>query len=445
MTYGIDLSICDDIEERAIVVYHYMTQRMHRLFQPVPQEVLTRQMVERHREDGDARMMHDYFGPNCTWGPKKFHQRLGMYRPLFLRILSEIVVADPAFDFQVDCTGKLGHSPHMKMDVVMKCLCKGIAADSTDDYVRMGAPTVYMYVKRFTRVIVRRFGPRYMRLPTREDTKRLLAENAARGFPGMLENVDCMHFRWKNCPTAWAGTFCGHEKKPTMILEAVASYDRWFWHGFFGTPGSNNDLNVLAQSPLFDKMVNGLASPCNYRINGHSYDKGYYLADNIYPPLSCIVQSFKILLPNQPANSLFNKYQQTKRKDVERAFGTLQNKFQITKKPACYWDKKDINFIIKACLIFHNMVIENERRNLDWGQVVNEPIRQVTGIPRSYHALRNDEAYLQLRNDLVQHIWIQHGLGHGDMPPESLPPPPDDLDGSDGEFDPTDVYPAEQL
>ncbi|XP_026438973.1 uncharacterized protein LOC113337520 [Papaver somniferum] len=255
MTYGIDLSIGDDREERAIVLYQYMTQRMHRLFQPVPQEVLMRQMVDRQQEDEDARMMHGYFGPNCTWGPKKFNQRL--------------VVVDPAFDFQVDFTGKLGQSPHMKMYDVMKCLCKSIAADSTDDYVRMGASTVYMYVKRFTRVIVGHFGPRYMRLPTREDTERLLAENAARGFPGMLGSVDCMHFQWKNCPTAWAGTFREHEKKPTIILEVVASYDRWFWNGFFGTPGSNNDLNVLDQSPLFDMMVNGLAAPCNYRINGH--------------------------------------------------------------------------------------------------------------------------------------------------------------------------------
>ncbi|XP_026451458.1 uncharacterized protein LOC113351737 [Papaver somniferum] len=192
-------------------------------------------------------------------------------------------------------------------------------------------------------------------------------------------------------------------------------------------------------------MVNGLVAPCNYRINGHNYDKGYYLVNNIYPRLYCVVQLFKILLPNQPANTLFNKYQQAKRNDVERAFGTLQNKFQITKKPAFYWDKEDINFIIKYFLILHNMVIENERRNLDWGQVVNEPIGQVTGIPRSYHELRNDEAYLQLRNDLVQHIWIRHGLGlrDGEMPPESPPPPPDDLDGSDGEFDPTDFYPAE--
>ncbi|XP_026419717.1 uncharacterized protein LOC113315671 [Papaver somniferum] len=173
-----------------------------------------------------------------------------MYRPLFLRILSEIVVADPAFDSQVDCTGKLDHSPHMKMYAVMKCLCKGIAADSTDDYVCMRASTVYMYVKRFTRIIVRHFGPRYMRLPTREDTERLLAENAARGFPGMLGSVDCMHFQWKNCPTAWAGTFRGHEKKPTIILEVVASYDRWFWHGFFGTPG----LALLRLALKYDNL-----------------------------------------------------------------------------------------------------------------------------------------------------------------------------------------------
>ncbi|XP_026417536.1 uncharacterized protein LOC113313026 [Papaver somniferum] len=287
-----------------------------------------------------------------------------------------------------------------------------IAADSTDDYVRMGAPTFYVYVKRFTRVIVRHFGPRYMRLPTREDTERLLAENAARGFPG---SVDCMHFQWKNCPTSWEGL--------------------------------NNDLNVLAQSPLFDKMVNGLAAPCNYNINRHNYEMGYCLADNIYPRLSCIVQLFKSLLPNQHANTLFNIYQQAKRKDVERDFVTIQNKFQITKNPAMYWDREYINFIIKACMILHNIVIENEKRNLEWGKVVNEPIPYVIGIPRSYNELRNDEAYLLLRNDLVQHIWTRHGLGlrDGEMLSESPPPPPNNLDGLDGEYDPTDIYPPEQL
>jgi hypothetical protein len=61
----------------------------------------------------------------------------------------------------------------------------------------------------------------------------------------MLDSVDCKHWEWHNCPTAWKGMFTGRSKQPTMILEAVASYDLWIWHAYFGMPGRCNGINVL--------------------------------------------------------------------------------------------------------------------------------------------------------------------------------------------------------
>ena len=102
------------------------------------------------------------------------------------------------------------------------------------------------------------------------------------GFTGMLGSLDCMHWRWKNCPAAWAGQYTGKEGNPTIILEAVVSYDLWFWHAFFGMPGSHNDINVLDSSHLFSDLENGRAPPANFTINGNEYDMGYYLADGMY-------------------------------------------------------------------------------------------------------------------------------------------------------------------
>jgi hypothetical protein len=44
----------------------------------------------------------------------------------------------------------------------------------------------------------------------------------------------------------------------------------------------NNDINVLHRSHLFDRLAQG-DTLVKYTLNGHNYDMGYYLADEIYP------------------------------------------------------------------------------------------------------------------------------------------------------------------
>jgi hypothetical protein len=45
---------------------------------------------------------------------------------------------------------------------------------------------------------------------------------------------------------------------------------------------SCNDINILQRSPLFAKLANGETTMVQFVANGQSYDKGYYLADDIY-------------------------------------------------------------------------------------------------------------------------------------------------------------------
>ena len=71
------------------------------------------------------------------------------------------------------------------------------------------------------------FGPEYLREPTAEDTTRLLAMNARRGFPGVHGSIDWMHWEWKNCPSSWQGQYKGYVRACTVILEVVASQDLW--------------------------------------------------------------------------------------------------------------------------------------------------------------------------------------------------------------------------
>jgi hypothetical protein len=132
----------------------------------------------------------------------------------------------------------------------------------------------------------------YLCSPTAQDTKRLLKVAKGRGFPGMMGLLDFMHWCWKNCPTAYKGIQRGKEKEPTIILEAVALYELWIWHAFFGLPGALiNNINVLQQSPVFDAIQEGKAPEVNFTVNGTQYGMGYYLANGIYPSWATLVKT----------------------------------------------------------------------------------------------------------------------------------------------------------
>jgi hypothetical protein len=131
-------------------------------------------------------------------------------------------------------------------------LAYGTPADMWDENLRIAESTTIECMNNFCRGVIECFGPTYLRKPTREDLQRLLHIGEARGFPGMLGSVDCMHWQWRNCPVAWKGQYTrGDQHGPTVMLEAVASHDLWIWHAFFGVAGSNNDINVLNRSTFF--------------------------------------------------------------------------------------------------------------------------------------------------------------------------------------------------
>ncbi|XP_057724086.1 uncharacterized protein LOC130940055 [Arachis stenosperma] len=86
---------------------------------------------------------------------------------------------------------------------------------------------------------------------------------------------------------------------------------------------------------------------------------GYYLADGIYPEWATFVKS--ISKPQDEKRKLFAQYQEGQRKYVERAFGVLQARFPIIRGPAHFWEKKKLANIMRAYIILHNMIVEDEK------------------------------------------------------------------------------------
>ncbi|KAB1199633.1 hypothetical protein CJ030_MR0G018646 [Morella rubra] len=225
-------------------------------------------------------------------------------------------------------------------------LAYGVIGDYVDEYLRISETTAMQSLKLFVKVVISLYSDQYLRSPTTNDIARLLEIGERRGFPGMLGSIDCMHWTWKNCPTSWKGMYCDYKCEATIILEAVASYDLWIWHAFFGLPGSNNDINVLEKSFMFTELAQGCAPRVNYSINGHDYTMGYYLVDGIYPQWSTFVKT--ISAPIGAKKKHFAAAQAFTRKDVECAFRVLQARFAIVRQPARFFKVPDLKDIMKA-------------------------------------------------------------------------------------------------
>jgi hypothetical protein len=206
--------------------------------------------------------------------------------------------------------------------------------------------------------------------------------------------------------------YTGHCHEPTIILEAVASQDLWIWHAFFEMPGSLNDINVLDRSPIFAALVEGCTTPVNYTINGYEYTMRYYLADKIYPNWSTFVKT--IPRPLGAKRKYFASKQKSARKDVEQEFGVLQSRFAIVYGPVRYCDEETLANIMKACIIMHNMIIEDEGvMNIGFDHecevnafisVSHGEILELHNFLQTHNRIRDKTTSSQLQEDLIEHL-----------------------------------------
>ncbi|XP_022000209.1 uncharacterized protein LOC110897784 [Helianthus annuus] len=315
--------------------------------------VITRRIrVNRDSEGAHEKLVNDYFSDAPLYNADIFRRRFRMSRRLFTRIADDLAGVDPFFTQRPDAWNYEGFTMLQKCTAAIRQLAYGTVADALDEYLQMSARTTRECLYWFCHNVVKLYSKEYLRKPNAYDVQQLYQAHEARhGFPGMLGSIDC----------------------------------------------SLNDLNMLYQSAIFSDVVNGTGPDTRFIVSGVEYRRRYYLADGIYPSWSTIVKT--IPFPEDQKRKKIAKRQEAARKDIERCFGVLK-KWVIIQQPARAFTPKRLRLCMYACLLLHNMIIEDEGRaiceydeNASYGNtVLVEPTQQ----DLNSFALTNDYTHANL-------------------------------------------------
>ncbi|XP_071694966.1 uncharacterized protein [Rutidosis leptorrhynchoides] len=248
---------------------------------------------------------------------------------------------DAAVRERPDATGRQSLTILQKCTAAIRQMAYGTTPDLHDEYIKIGEKTAALCLDNFYRCVFHLFSRHYLRKPRAEDIARLYNLHAQKhGLPGMLGSIDC----------------------------------------------ANNDINVLNYSPLFNTIKNGTAPPSPFDVNGHHNEIGYYLGDVIYPDWAMLVKA-----PHAPTGEprkQFKKFQESARKDIERAFGVLQGRFQMLKTPARSMDFNKFRRHMYACIVLHNMIQENNGFVIGKKKEKNDTTEPTTTVTKGFEGSR---------------------------------------------------------
>jgi Plant transposon protein len=311
-------------------------------------------------------ILSDYLGLNPTFDGKEFDTMFRISKPRFEAIKHDFALSgDPFYQQTKDCFRIPRATLEAKLLLPLKTFAYGVPSHTFCDYFQMSKTFARECCLRFAKCIIECYQAEYLRLPTEDDLKSITRLHKSKHkTDGLFGSLDCMHVYWKNCPVAWQGQYKGKEKKPSIVLEAISDHHLWFWHTSFGYAGTLNDLSILNLSPFTESLKNGTFSELEKRaglvpfeIDGEMFTKLFVLVDGIYPTYSRFVKGNSN--PILEEEKIFTAWQESSRKDIERAFGVLQGKFQIVAKPMNGHNLKQLSETVSCCLILHNMCVND--------------------------------------------------------------------------------------
>ena len=204
------------------------------------------------------------------------------------------------------------------------------------------------------------------------------------GYPGACSSIDGTIFAWGNCPRNLRAECIGPSKNVyTLNIQAAVGPNMRILHLGRLHGGRHNDLELYAVDELIKHIeTDDGCKEFTYHwqnLEGELIEqKGLYvITDAIYRYDLCLC-GFRYYDAGEAGRRqrIFNTHHAMVRKDVERTFGCLKQKFMVLSHPFPFRKVDTIEQTIRTCAYLWNVVLKHNGRyelgsNIDHYKVLN--------------------------------------------------------------------------
>ena len=227
----------------------------------------------------------------------------------------------------------------------------------------IGRSTAGQILHEFCSALVDTFFHRFIKFPsTSNEINDTINDFYTRcGYPTCIGSLDGTHIAIKP-PLGFETDYFNYKKYHSVIMLAVVNSSLLFTYVNIGASRRCNDSSVYSRLSLADVIQMPIYADHYVTINNIKI-QSHLIADSAFALKPNVMKPYAVRRNIPRSQSLFNYRLSHYRCCVERAFGSLKNRFRcLNKRLDC-----NVCTIIKAATILHNMcIISNDHMELEW-------------------------------------------------------------------------------
>jgi hypothetical protein len=276
----------------------------------------------------------------------------------------------------VECTeanvfGRTQIGVEYKLLGCLRILGRGCYADDICEILGIGNQTVSYMFKQFLENYSKAYFDKYVYVPEGADLDRVVEDYTRMGFPGCVGSMDVTHIMWKQCPSSLRHVCTGRYHCPSVAFQMVCDHTRRIHHVSRPFYGATNDITITYNDSYpRDVMLGNVHADRVFstydREGGLTYWSGAYLiCDGGYPKCVCFVDP--ALTDYEYHTVVWTEWLESVRKDVERLFGALKQRFRWLSHSVEYHNINTLGFGVRVAAILHNRLLKYDNFDkLDW-------------------------------------------------------------------------------